>query len=298
MPSYETFRKPLEEIFEACETLLNREWPWRRVGTEENLMCVKGLHHVMPATYRSIVYLLTPKRRDGSSNPGWRPEHALAVAPLIRTIVDTDVNVVIFFDGSPAGRIEHYRRAGWRDAQSEFGIYKKRFGSRPDYAAYIQERMKFLDGWGRELERDLNLTRQELENTKFWPHPGKVMRSDFHLDPPLSQDRLDFLRTILTWFYRSLSSASHLSWLGMRDRSWYYFTPRSKRENEMENFISRQIATAGTALMIYLSELQIGMAYSDLAPLVRSAWGALYPHWPDAAAVYDLRYAAAFGKLP
>src|SRR4030095_12706358 len=206
---------PLECLLGALEKKLDKEMHWRHLGSEDNLKCVQGHFHLTRPAYNSVLYLITPNNRDGTKNPSWRPERALAVGPLSRTLIDAAFNVIAFFDGAPSSRIEHYRRAGWRDVAKDLEEHKRRFGCVPEHATFIKQYEDFVEGWGREFQKDLGITRKELEDTDWWPIPNQMIKRRDLLDPPLGQQQVDFLASLETWFYRTLSAASHMSWTGM-----------------------------------------------------------------------------------
>src|SRR5262249_15099965 len=136
-------------------------------------------------------------------------------------------------------RIPEFSISGERGGTGSIRSCRKRH---PRGFLGYRRNVRIRDGWRRELENELGLSRRELESARWWPNLGQAIKGKrankiYELRPPLDKTTSDFLEFLHDRYYGKFSNASHLSWRGMRDRAWYFHGRPSKRKAEMEKFI-------------------------------------------------------------
>ncbi len=152
---FRTLNGPLERLNRALEKRLDGEVYWRKLGSEENLFCLRGLFQVTWAAYKSIIYLSSGSNASGSSNPTYRPEHAIGVPPLARSILDAAFNLVLLFDKDPRERFQWFRKAGWLDLKEGLSRARARFGDFPEHQPSLDKYAAELECWRKELDGSL-----------------------------------------------------------------------------------------------------------------------------------------------
>jgi hypothetical protein len=120
---------------------------------------------------------------------------------------------------------------------------------------------------------------------KYFPNPGKL--------PSLcAEPKKAFGLHLRDWFYKDLSSASHLSFVGFFRGAGQLSRPRSEWEHLLPKVKSDQVFRAVTLLLALLSELEIALSLEERSRLTY-LWSIVSNYWGEAKEVYDMRYAAA-----
>jgi hypothetical protein len=92
------------------------------------------------------------------------------------------------------------------------------------------------------------------------------------------------------WFYRELSSASHLSLPGLMDRARHLLEENDEaRQRGLDKYRSDCMFTTLTLLLALISELEIGLRL-NLAERCKYLW-VLLDVWGPAQELYAERYA-------
>ena len=93
------------------------------------------------------------------------------------------------------------------------------------------------------------------------------------------------------WFYRELSSASHLSWPGFAHRAAHLLNPdEGQRQNRLRKYKSDCVMTSLVLVLALLSEIECEFRYGRSERL-RYVWKLLAGFSGEADEVYKLRYA-------
>ena len=111
--------EPLRTLLLATGNKIEREWPahLRQIsGAREFFLLTVRTTEI---TYRSVLWLAADKPKD----PDRKPEFALSIPPLARTILDHLINVVFVLEDMLQGR-EIQRCANW---PSVIGHYQPSF---------------------------------------------------------------------------------------------------------------------------------------------------------------------------
>lgn len=277
---------PLDTLCIAMANKIRLEWPQKWRDLPEAAVTLNAILKVSENTYKSILYLCAEKPPD----PSRKLEYAISAPPLARTILDSVFTVVFLFENFQS-HFAWYMKSGWREIYKEHQRYGAAYGSEPKWNDWLQSHASVLT----DLERRSGVTAAEKAKPdliRWFPNPGKMSRIQ-----ELSGPTKSYLIYLNDWFYRSLSSSSHLSLPGLMNRSAYLlrFLGRSEDEEERERvlgkFRSDSVVTAIILLVALLSELQIGLEY-DLAQRCKFLWTMLAGFFGTADEIYKLRYVA------
>jgi hypothetical protein len=271
---YGTFGPELGLLFKTIENKLRNQWPVR-LRSEGALFVLQGHVVVSHTTYRTIVHLCS----DNPLQDGRRAEYAIAAPPLIRTILDAVFNFVyIFQDLTP--RLDRFYKGGWREIREEHDRLRDAYGKDPDWQEWLRDFTAYVES-GPQLFGITNEEVAELKRLPYWPTPAQMLR-----DSSLDDSRRAFLRYLNDWFYRELSSDSHLSLPGLSRRA----VPLLGSAVPMDDYRSDCVFTAATLSTALLSETQITMRWPDVGPRLEYVWTMLGEHWPAAKEVHERRY--------
>jgi hypothetical protein len=282
---FESIRDELDTVPIALANKIEREWPAKWQGVTDSWLVLSGMVRIASNTHKSIRYLCA----DSPPDPTRKLEYAVSVPPLARTILDSLFTVVFLLEDLPA-RMPWYLKSGWRELLEEHQRYQAAYGSDPAWSSWLTGTGNFV----ASMQARAGVTPQEASapsSIPWWPNPGQMLRSG-----KLSPQNLGYLQYLNDWFYRSLSSASHLSLPGFMIRSGYLFDARhsDKREEFLTKYKSDSVVTATILLVALISELELSVGFG-LGPRCAYLWGALAPSFGAAQEVYSLRYQ---GRLP
>ena len=274
-----TIRTQLEEIMIAVGNKLEREWPKKWIAYPEAAVVLRGTVAVTENTYHTIRILCA----DPHPHPSVRPEFVVSVPPLARTVLDSLFTVVFLFEDLPV-RIKWYLKSGWRELYKEHQRYQQTYGTDPTWLDWLAKQSAFVD----QMKIDWRITaKEEADPSKlpWWPNPGQMIG-----DKNTSQTRKDYLIYLNDWFYKELSSDSHLSWPGLARRSMHFLNKdRDQRDRDLEKFRSDCLTVTIALLLAVLSEIQIELGY-DLSERLKYIWGILKPGFLMVRELYEYRY--------
>ncbi len=276
----------LGSLYQAVHNKLEREWPVSLDPTEALPVLLRGFVLLSANTLKSIGYLCADHPPDANR----RPEYALSVPPLARTLMDTLFNIVFLFE-NPSENIRWYWRSAWREYREDRDRYKERYGDDPRWSEWLETFEKTLEGfrepWFVEAGTD-------AKDVRYWPHPGQMLRCS-----ELSEDRRAFLQYLNDWFYKDLSRSSHLSGPGFILRSFtlFEYPENPKREENLVHLKGSSVFTVVTLFLAILSEIE-GAVRFGLAPRMEYLWGLLKAHSEEALDLYEKRYSKLLQKPP
>ncbi len=87
-------RERLDNLYQAVHNKLEREWPVSLDPTGALPVLLRGFVLLSANTFKSVRYLCADHPPDANR----RPEYALSVPPLARTLMDTLFNIVFLFE--------------------------------------------------------------------------------------------------------------------------------------------------------------------------------------------------------
>jgi hypothetical protein len=276
---FDTIRIQLETVFIAVGNKLEREWPRKWSAYPEAAVVLRGTIAVTENTYHTVRILCA----DPHPHPSVRREFVVSVPPLARTVLDSLFTVVFLFEDLPS-RIKWHLKSSWREITAETDRYRRAYGSDPTWSQWLSQRKAFLD----QMKVDWKITTEEQANPAiipWWPTPGQMKR---HNDT--SQTRTDYLSYLDDWFYKELSSDSHLSWPGLAKRSMHFFNKdREHRDQDLDKFRSDCFTVTVALALAVLSEIQVELGY-DLKERLKYIWGILNPGFLMVRELYEYRY--------
>ncbi len=275
-----TIRDQLNSLLVTVANKLEREWPTQWASYPEAAVVLRATLAVAENTFNTIRSLCA----DEPAHPSWKSEYAVSVPPLTRTILDNLFTIVFLFEDLPA-RSKWFLKSGWRELYEENQRYLRTYGSDPAWKESLAKQSWFLDyaktGW--------QITPEEVSNPKeikWWPNPGKMI-----MHTETSKPRRDYLAYLNDWFYKELSSESHLSWPGLAKRSMHLLNKdRDDHDTVLDKFRSDCFTMSIALLLAFLSEIQIELGY-DLSERLKYIWHVLNPGFNMVRELYDYRYA-------
>lgn len=274
-----TIRPQLEELLIAVGNKLEREWPIKWKSHLEAAVVLRGTVAVTANTYHTVRILSA----DPHPHPSVKPEFVVSAPPLARTILDSLFTVVFLFEDLPE-RIEWYMKSGWRESYAEHERYRSTYGSDPAWSDWLAKQSAFID----QMKVEWRITAAEQANPSiipWWPNPGQMIR-----DKRTARTRTNYLTYLNDWFYKELSSDSHLSWPGIARRSMHFLNKdHEQRERDLNKFRSDCLIMTVALVLAVLSEIQIELRY-DLAERLKYVWGVLKPAFLMLRELYQYRY--------
>jgi len=273
--------EPLDQILEAVENKIDREWPQELSSYVGAQAMVLFTFKVAKNTYRTIRWICA----DEPHYEDRRLEYSVTVPPLARTIVD-HIFTLVFVSEDVINRSQWYHRSGWRELQEEFDRYKSKYAGNSNWTEWLklfQERLELSKkSWGIS-EAEAN----EPKTIKWWPTPPKMLKHSYS-----NSETKQFLEFLNDWFYRELSAASHLTLPGLIKASDQLIKDQSddKQRESLLDFKSQCLTTTVTLLLALISEIEV-IAKFGLQERISYIWGLLIQYWGDAKGLYDMRYA-------
>jgi len=271
-------RDGLDPLYQAVLNKIEREWPSSLEGTGALPVLLRAFVLTSANVYHSVRYLCADQPPDSSR----KPEYAMSVPPLARTLLDTLFNVVFLFQ-DPKEHIRWYWRSAWREYREDVERWKSSYGADPMWADWVKsfEQMveDFRDDWFIDAQT-------QSADVPYWPHPTQMLKAS-----ALAPDRRAYLAYLNDWFYKDLSRASHLSGPGLITRSFLLFRKGAgpERDAELLRFKGQVVFTVVTLFVALLSEIE-GEVHFSLAPRMEYLWGLLRQYSEAARELYDKRY--------
>jgi len=212
-------------------------------------------------------------------------EHATAIPPLARTLLDSVFTVVFLFD-SPTQNTRWYHASGWRDIASQQVRLEKTYGEDPAWREWLDDHAK----WIEQLKVDVTPVEiQTPARIEWWPNPGKMTKFRRDKTPYIRDaERRDFLQYLNDWHYGPLSSDSHLSYMGMIRRAGV-LADGPNRVQLLEQYASNIFLTSLTLNLAFLAEVIAEANLSVQADRAIQLWS-LVPEWPMAQSLFLKRY--------
>ena len=281
---WNVFGPELDNIVLSAINLVHRERPGCLDQDSAALLLVEGILRITDNTHKTIRFLVA----DVPKRAGRKPEFALSVGPLARTILDSLFTLVFAFQDLPS-RAEWYMKAGWRDIHAEHQRFLAAYSENPEFESWLEGHQEFVDRsatrWG--------ITGEELDNPSsisWWPLPGQMLKS-----PDLDDERREFLRHLNTWYYKNLSQESHVSLYGLIVRSGPLIHDLGDdRADLMERQASNSLMTTVQLVLSLVSEVSAEFSLG-LSERLAYVWTTQTEHSIAAKELYEMRYRALLG---
>jgi hypothetical protein len=181
-----------------------------------------------------------------------RPNYALVVPTINRQVLDLLFSLVYMLDDFSVRSLQ-YQRAGWRELNEEYHLFKSHFSRDPAWTQHF----KNVKGELTKMVSRFGIADKERKNPKlvpFWKHP-------FELKDEKTESR-PFLRYLEKWLYADTSAQAHLSFGGLimvapflvagivggQDEEW--ITGRTMRQYHFKHFSRTAIVTLAIATEI------------------------------------------------
>lgn len=277
---FRVIRDHLDTALEALTNLIDRDWPERLATIPGARAFFLTTMKVATTTYDTVRYLVRDYPRD--STP--RPEHAISIPPLSRSLLDQLFTVVFLGEDLPA-RTAWYYKAGWREGKEVHARYTERFGNR--------SRVEWLE-YGRFLDSirvEWGISDEEAAQPKlidYWPIPSQMLRRQ-----DLQPDTRAFLEYLVAWSYKALSQEAHLSFPGLARRGAPLLLPRGQEERtrELAKRKSEGMLTTITLILALATEAEHLLHYGTVRDRLAFVWRVLIEHWGEARDFFEMRYA-------
>jgi hypothetical protein len=175
-----------------------------RRGDHDAERCV-GLLNIMVRfarnSYDAVRYVTATTPED----PRRRPNYVMVVPTINRQLLDLLFSLVYMLDDLGPRSLQ-YQRAGWRELDQEYRMFKTQFAKDPEWKQHFQNVRNNLD----ILIRQYGVTEAEQKDPRlvaFWKHPSE-------LKDERTASR-DYLRYLQKWLYADTSAQAHLSFGGL-----------------------------------------------------------------------------------
>lgn len=279
----DTFVSELVDVCTALANRLEREWPTSREEPPLATLILRSLVLASGNTFATIRYVCS----DAPDDPLRKIEYSLALAPLIRVILEATFTTIFLFNDLRAN-VEWFARSGWRDNHEEYLLLRTTFGEDTEWQQSLHE----YEELSKKQADNLKLTFEQRQDPKnvaqYWPTPGRMIASD-----GLSPDRRARMTYLNTWFYGRLSSSSHLKWPGLVKASVPLLFPKRDEDIKAGLIKSRSDVFGSSAVMLLalLSEIEIELAYGHSERL-SYVWGVLSEVFQYTKSLYESHYKA------
>lgn len=280
-------RDQFDSLRMATGNKLDREWPRSgRLAVEGGRALVLGLYKGAENALNATRFLTA----DTPPNDARKPEYALAVSPLARSILDVLCSLVFVF-GDFESRVRWYYKAGWREVVEETERLRAAYGENSEW----QENLSGRDELIERGKVTLDLTPDEASGAapvKRWPIPERMLKT-----LPEGTDRHLYIRYLIDWFYRTMSQEAHHSWAGLA-RSYPILVrghlADDERKHRLEVMRTRQVNTCLTLAMAINTELELELRFG-LNERAKYVWAILRDWSDEAREIYDRFYAPVLG---
>jgi hypothetical protein len=134
-----------------------------------------------------------------------KPNYVLVVPAINRQLLDLLFSLVYMLDDFQVRSLE-YQRAGWRELEQEYRMFKTEFSKDPEWKQHFRNVREVLD----RLIAEFCISKDEQKKPElipFWKTPSQLMDEQ-------TESKL-FLRYLEKWLYGDTSAQAHMSFGGM-----------------------------------------------------------------------------------
>lgn len=286
--SYKVIEKPLHDLCEIVVNKIDREWPDHIIPTSTGQIPLLFLIKSTVNSLRTVLYVCA----DRPSDPARKIEYGLAIAPIVRSLVDVLATIVMIRD-RPVSNMRQFHLAWWRELREKYQRYLDAYGEDKDWRAWLELHREVVMT-GLRLHEVPELMASEPSKIHRWPTISKMQSPR-----DLSEESKEFLRYVEDWFYRELSQASHLSGPGLAQVAGPLL--RHPSHPEYDEYILKQrsdnVFTAISLTLAILSEASALLAL-ECEQRLGFLWRIVIEYWGEARELYERRYQEVLGSLP
>jgi len=285
--SWPEIGEQFDNLLTAASNLLERSAPARLTSVDGAQLLALSHLRIAVNTYKTIRLIVAQKPYYQPR----KPEYALAAPVLSRSLVDGLCNLIFLFNDLEVNTSIYWKSA-WRNAREEHDRCQKEYSGKPEWSEWLTdkedlvERMKTEYGISPKEEAKLSLI-------PYWPIPGKMLNPPPPLRTiakPLDADRSGHISYLQDWFYRILSSLSHMSGPGLM----IHAAPLVVDDwEDLEAVLSKKASdcyfTTITLILSIVSELEAELKLG-LAERALCLWAIIADYWGEAEELYSRRY--------
>jgi hypothetical protein len=271
---FKLIKDQIGRLLESVPNKLEREWPKSRTASSDPAFLVLvGTTSMVSNTFGAIRLLCSDKSQD------WRlrPEMALVVPTLARTILDALYTCIFLFEDLPS-RADWYVCSGWRELAEYIDRARRDYGSDPGWTEYLIDAEANLARLAQLIAKPPG----ELRTARWWPTPQQMKSST---NNPRTAAFFNYLND---WFYREFSQVSHGTLPGLIHTIGALRDLAKGDTAKLEHLRGYHFMQVVMLLVTFYSEvegeLRIGVV-SDL----KYIWQMLIQHNPFAKEIYDWR---------
>jgi hypothetical protein len=285
---FTVIRQALGEAIHSLPNLLERDRANRKLAANRELRAILTIQ-VRVVEQTSVLLLRLLDEKESTS----REESFVALSPLVRTLLES-VFTFGFLLEDPGPRVAFFLKGGWWNARREYERYRDEFGSSASAGPFLKMLSSSLEILEDQVRPSAEDRARKPQRGDYWPNPGTLKRDVQDTNLRTFMEYLD------AWMYGDLSSASHLSLIGVRNAGAYL---RSLDDPEVRDLVilktRSEIAfrVIGLTLAAY-SEIEVGLGGLDslLRRKLLEVWQQVVPYQKEIRDLFELRYQAALSK--
>ncbi|MBV8451904.1 MAG: hypothetical protein JOZ29_06475 [Deltaproteobacteria bacterium] len=271
---FKLIKDQINRLLESVPNKLELEWPKSRTASSDPAFLVLlGTANIVSNTFKAIRLLCSDKSQD------WRlrPEMALVVPTLARTILDALYICIFLFKDLPS-RADWYVCSGWKELAEYIDRARRDYASDPDWAEYLIDADTNLASLAKLIAKPPD----ELRRTRWWPTPHKMNSST------KSPTTAAFFGYLNDWFYREFSQVSHGSLPGLIHTVGALRDLAKGEAAKLEQLRGYYSMRAVMLLITFYSEIEAELTIGVTSDL-KYVWQMLIQHNPFAKEIYDRR---------
>jgi hypothetical protein len=271
---FKLIKEQIDRLLQSVPNKLEREWPKSRTApSHPTFLALVGTTSMVSNTFKAIRLLSSEKSQD------WRlrPEMALVVPTLARTILDALYTCIFLFDDLPS-RADWYVCSGWRELAEYIDRARRDYDSDPDWAEYLTD----ADANLANLAQLIGKPPDELRSTRWWPTPQQM--NSFTKNPATAA----FFDYLNDWFYREFSQVSHGSLPGLIHTVGALRDLAKGDIAKLEQLRGYHFMQVVMLLITFYSEVEGELTIGVTSDL-KYVWEMLIQHNPFAKEIYDRR---------
>jgi hypothetical protein len=191
----------LINIDRDLQRLGNQMLQRRQVDAERCITLVNLIVRFARNSYNAVRYVAGNTPEDHRRNP----DYVMVVPAINRQLLDLLFSLVYMLDDMSARSLQ-YQRAGWRELDQHYRMFKTRFSKDPEWKPHFKNVKGVLDG----MIRRFGITEAERKNPQlvpFWKTPTQSKDEPTESRP--------YLRFLEKWLYGDTSEQAHMSFGGL-----------------------------------------------------------------------------------
>jgi hypothetical protein len=191
----------LINIDRDLQRLGNQMLQQRQIDTERCITLVNLIVRFARNSYNAVRYVAGNTPEDHRRNP----DYVMVVPAINRQLLDLLFSLVYMLDDMSARSLQ-YQRAGWRELDQHYRMFKTRFSQDPEWKPHFKNVKGVLDG----MVHRFGITETERRNPQlvpFWKTPTQLKDEQTESRP--------YLRFLEKWLYGDTSAQAHMSFGGL-----------------------------------------------------------------------------------